>query len=116
MTQPDLSTAMLLEALAQRTDPLTRFIDSLPDNDGLSLRKYAQETVRLHADFIANTQRLLTATNVREVAGYAAWLAKNAHEVGYRWASLRDAAVKWSMLDTAALCFQVRAPGEESSR
>ena len=112
MTQPDPSTALLLEALVSRGDPLTRFVDSLPDEPPFLLRTFARETMRLRQEFQINATRLLTETDERQVAGYAAWLAKNAHEVGYRWAALRSAAVRWSMLDGDAMAFRVGATRE----
>lgn len=100
----DPDTAMLIDAIARRdADPMTRFIRSLPDDPPARLRSYAEDTVRLHAEFLQNVQCMLITSDPRESTNYAAWIAKNAHEVAYRWSALIQSVTRWSMYDVQSL-------------
>jgi hypothetical protein len=106
----DLETALLIDALVRDTDPLTRFISSLPDDAPHRARCFAEETVRLRDEMLRKVQCMLTATDVREAAGYAEWVRANAHEVAYRWASLRVAVQRWAALEPLPAIVVRRAP------
>lgn len=94
--------AMLIEAIASRGDPLTRFVASLPDE----LRRFAEETMRMREELIHHTHGLLSS-EPREATAHAEWLTRHAHDVAYRWSNLRKSAIRWATLDTEAMTFRV---------
>ena len=110
-------TAILIEALVAREDPITRFIQSLPDDEragGIlpSLRKYAEETIQLRNEFMSNVTRCLSCSDPREAAGYAEAISKNVFEMAYRWTMLKKSVQRWSELDTEGLRFKVELGGK----
>lgn len=100
----DIDTAMLIEALANRSDPITRFVASLPDE----MRRYAEETIQLRREFEINAQRMLSCNNPNESSRYAAWITKHAGEVAYRWSVMLRTVARWSELDTESITFRLR--------
>jgi hypothetical protein len=97
LTDIDLKTfaAEIDAVVSSAGDPFTRFIAALSDP---KLRVFCEDTLRLRDELVQNTQRLLIAETPEETAAYALWLAKNAHEVGYRWQALRRAVTRWSVV------------------
>lgn len=97
----DLYAALLLEAVvAQRGDPITRFIDSLPNDKGpLSARSFAEEAVRLRREFEHHARSMLLESP-REALAHARWIAMNAEQVAYRWSSLISCVKRFYELNT----------------
>jgi hypothetical protein len=104
--QPDLDMAMLIDAVSRREDPLARFLRALSDE----MRAHAEETIRMRDELVMNTQRLLSSSNPREAAGYAAWIARHAHEVAYRWPALVSAYTRYAAYDFEPIAIGLRPP------
>lgn len=93
---------ILLEAIvAQRTDPITRFIESLPKGNGpLSGRSFAEEAVKLRSEFEHHIRSMLLA-EPREAMAHARWIAENAERVAYAWSSLISCVKRFNQIDTS---------------
>lgn len=99
----NLDAALLLEAVvAQRGDPITRFIESLPDTGGpLSARAFAEEALQLRRELEHHVRSMLLDAEPREALAHARWVAKNAESVAYRWSSLISCVKRFNELTTA---------------
>lgn len=86
-------------AVASRTDPLERFLASLPE----WMRLHAEETIRLRNELVEYTQRLVVENDAQRAAGYAAWITQHAHVVAYRWPMLLRSAQRFAELDVQSL-------------
>lgn len=110
----DLKLALLIDAAAAARSPLDRFVDELSGD----LQAFAKETIRLREEFIAHAQAMIT-TSPAEANTHAEWLARNAHEIAYRWSSLAESAVTWASRHPEAFAFRygfnVPAPGKDGA-
>lgn len=104
MPADSVDTAMLLEALAARGDPMTRFVASLSGE----LRTFAEDTIRLRQEFEINVQRILTCSDPRESSRHAAWVTQHVGDVSYRWSMLLKAVARCSELDTESFNYRFR--------
>lgn len=102
----DLDMALLIDAVAKRTDPLGRFVDSLSEE----LRKHARETIRMRDEFTRHCQSVLASSDPLEARLHAEWLARHAHEVAYRWGSLVRSATRWAMFDVEGVAIRTPRP------
>lgn len=98
----NLDAALLLEALvAERSDPITRFIESLPKGKGpMSARSFAEEAVQLRREFEHHVRSMLLE-GPREALAHARWIAENAERVAYRWSSLISCVKRFNEINTS---------------
>lgn len=98
----NLDAALLLEAVvAQRGDPIARFIESLPDTGPLSARAFAEEALQLRREFEHHVRSMLLDPEPRDALAHARWVAKNAESVAYRWSSLISCVKRFNELTTS---------------
>lgn len=109
----DYELAMLMGAIADRTDPLTRFVASLPPD----MRRHAEETIRLRDEFVSHAQRMLLEEPARAPL-HAEWITRHAHDVAFRWAALISSAKRWAALDVGSMArmTSIATPSNEADQ
>lgn len=103
---PLAEEALLLAAISNAGDPIQRFIDARPNEEPFRARDYANETVRMHAEYLSHVQRADAETDPRQANAHAEWIARHVHEVTCRWVALRRAITRWSEIGVAPRAFR----------
>ncbi len=82
---------------------MERYVRSLPEG----MRQEVEETQRQQAELLQNIQRMMIG-NPSEAYLCAEWVREHCVEVSYRWAILRENAIKWAEKDFPSIFIKIK--------